>query len=333
MSVIYLLCIIASQMTVVLSNAGNIWTYRGSLGPDHWHIDYPHCGGTHQSPIDLQTRDAVVDPTHLSPIVFYGYDRVSNLNYTLENNGHTVQIGLNEKTMMISGGGLSDTYIAEQFHFHWGAVDERGSEHSLNGRYFPMEMHIVHYNKKYGNISSSVDKADGLAVLGFFFEVGRFNFHFQEIINNFGDIQYKDEKVQIHSIPMIDLMPARLANYYRYVGSLTTPPCYESVTWTIFNETIEIAEEQLVQFRTTIFENDKSDGGVSMDLSDDYRPVQCMFRRRLYASHPSLKYNAATQNVMVVGDGNSAASNEPHRISLFFMCSAWLWFLQLFFSL
>ncbi|KAH3823561.1 hypothetical protein DPMN_125368 [Dreissena polymorpha] len=142
-----------------------------------------------------------------------------------------------------------------------------------------------------------------------------------------------DTFVHIYPIPMIDLMPARLANYYRYVGSLTTPPCYESVTWTIFNETIEIAEEQLVQFRTTIFENDKSDGGVSMDLSDDYRPVQCMFRRRLYASHPSLKYNAATQNVMVVGDGNSAASNEPHRISLFFMCSAWLWFLQLFFSL
>ncbi|KAH3863281.1 hypothetical protein DPMN_026262 [Dreissena polymorpha] len=60
-----------------------------TAGPDHWHLDYPHCGGIRQSPIDLQTRNVVVDPTYLSPIEFSGYDRVSNLYYTLENNGHT----------------------------------------------------------------------------------------------------------------------------------------------------------------------------------------------------------------------------------------------------
>ena len=40
-------------------------------------------------------------------------------------------------------------------------------------------------------------------------------------------------------------MPAKLSKFYRYEGSLTTPPCYESVIWTLFNETIEIAEEQV----------------------------------------------------------------------------------------
>ncbi|KAH3884995.1 carbonic anhydrase 2-like [Dreissena polymorpha] len=328
MALLRQLCIIASQLTVVLSSAGNIWTYKGSLGPEHWHLDYPHCGGIRQSPIDLQTRDVIVDQTYLSPLYFSGYDRVSNLDYTLENNGHTVQVGLNDKTMMISGGGLGATFVAEQFHFHWGAVDERGSEHSLNGRHFPMEMHIVHYNKKYGNFSSSLNKTDGLAVLGFFFEIGRFNVHFEEIIEHFGDIQFKNQQVNIKSIPMIDLMPARLTNYYRYVGSLTTPPCYESVIWTIFNETIEIAEEQLEEFRTTIFENDRSEGGVSIDISDDYRPVQCMFRRRLYASHPSLKFDMATPRET----GNGGVSNQSSRL-LFFTCLIFLRLLLPIFSL
>lgn len=58
-------------------------------GPDHWHIDYPHCGGVRQSPIDIATADVVVDSAHLTPIVFSGYDQVSNTNFTLNNNGHT----------------------------------------------------------------------------------------------------------------------------------------------------------------------------------------------------------------------------------------------------
>ncbi|KAH3754256.1 carbonic anhydrase-like [Dreissena polymorpha] len=318
MTILYLLCIIASQLTVVFSSAGNVWTYKDSLGPDHWHLDYPHCGGIRQSPIDLQTRDVVVDQAYLSPIIFSGYDRAPKLFYTLENNGHTVQCGLNDKTMEISGGGLRDTYVAEQFHFHWGATDERGSEHSLNGKHFPMEMHIVHYNKRYENFSISVDKSDGLAVLGFFFEIGRFNKHVQEIIDHFVEIQYKNENITINSIPLNDLMPARLTNYFRYIGSLTTPPCYESVTWTIFNETIEIAEEQLVQFRTTIFENDKSDGGLPMDITDDYRPVQCMFRRRLYASHPSLKYNMEAGKTI-----NSGASYVLSRLVFTYFVCVW----------
>ncbi|WAR15736.1 CAH14-like protein [Mya arenaria] len=58
-------------------------------GPDNWHLGYPHCGGVKQSPIDVQTGDVVVDPNHLVPIVFSGYDNVANTNYTLGNNGHT----------------------------------------------------------------------------------------------------------------------------------------------------------------------------------------------------------------------------------------------------
>ncbi|XP_052819767.1 carbonic anhydrase 2-like [Mya arenaria] len=298
-------CILAAQISSVSGSAGNVWTYRGSEGPDNWHLDYPHCGGVKQSPIDVQTKDVVVDPNHLVPIVFSGYDNVANTNYTLGNNGHTVQVDLNDQSMMISEGGLEGTYVAAQFHFHWGADDTRGSEHAINGRHYPMEMHIVHYNRKYGNFTAALKPEDGLAVLGFFFEIGRYNKHFNEIISHFNDIKYRDQHVPIESIPLMELIPARLSNYFRYIGSLTTPPCYESVTWTLFNETIEIAEEQLEKFRTTIFENIEDEGGVSMDISDDFRPVQCLYRRRVHASHQSLRF---VKDLAALDDDPSAAN-------------------------
>ena len=53
------------------------------------------------------------------------------------------------------------------------------------------------------------------------------------------------ERISINAIPLKGLIPAKLTTYYRYEGSLTTPPCYESVTWSLFHENIEIAEEQV----------------------------------------------------------------------------------------
>ncbi|XP_053375939.1 carbonic anhydrase-like [Mercenaria mercenaria] len=314
--------LLAAFVSEVFSSAGNVWTYRGSLGPDHWHLDYPHCGGVKQSPISVVTNDVIIDTDRLTPIVLRGYETVSNVTYTLENNGHTVLVDLNDKHSEMSGGGLPGTFVAQQFHFHWGATDERGSEHDVNGIHFPMEMHLVHFNKKYGTISTAVDKEDGLAVLGFFFKIGRHNPYFEEIIDHFNQIKYKNSEVEIKSIPLVELMPEKLTKFYRYEGSLTTPPCYESVTWTLFNETIEIAEEQLQDFRTTLYENEENGSDLSYDISDDYRPVQCLFRRRVYASHPALKFSAESDERVEGVQGNAGRSSPQSLTTLLFTCIA-----------
>uniref|UniRef100_A0A3B3Z9V7 Alpha-carbonic anhydrase domain-containing protein n=1 Tax=Periophthalmus magnuspinnatus TaxID=409849 RepID=A0A3B3Z9V7_9GOBI len=84
-------------------------------------------------------------------------------------------------------------------------------------------MHVVHFNsEKYPNMSVAVDKSDGLAVLGVFIE-----------------------KVQVPGFNIRDLFPARLDEYYRYDGSLTTPPCYPSVLWTLFRSPVTISRSQV----------------------------------------------------------------------------------------
>ena len=69
--------------------------------------------------------------------------------------------------------GEGQSYQMLQLHFHWGADDSKGSEHTINGEEFPMEMHIVH--KKVGlTVEEALGTSDGLAVVGQMFQVALF---------------------------------------------------------------------------------------------------------------------------------------------------------------
>ena len=91
------------------------------------------------------------------------------------NNGHTIQIWPEHGYQhdggskgVLRGGPLKADYQFLQMHFHWGSSDEKGSEHTLNGKGFPMELHVVH--TKLG-VQDSLHTSNGLAVTGFFFQI------------------------------------------------------------------------------------------------------------------------------------------------------------------
>ncbi|KAF4528484.1 hypothetical protein B566_EDAN013031, partial [Ephemera danica] len=69
----------------------------------------------------------------------------------------------------LSGGPLQGGYTFLQMHFHWGADNTRGSEHTIDGKSFPLELHVVHYKTEYGTPTNALTKPDGLAVVGYLF--------------------------------------------------------------------------------------------------------------------------------------------------------------------
>ena len=92
----------------------------------------------------------------------------------------------------INGGPLKNSYTFSQFHFHWCKFkgsslyvsfdllsffladnDTYGSEDSINGKYFPMELHIVFYKSLYKSQENAKKHSDGLAVLAFFFIISQ----------------------------------------------------------------------------------------------------------------------------------------------------------------
>ena len=136
-------------------------------------------------------------------------------------------------------------------HAHWGDIEGVGSEHTLNGAPFDAELHIVHYNTKYGSPGEAFDKEDGLAVLGIFLKVGKEHQELQKVLGKLKDLdQVYDVAAIEESILVENLLPAN-KSYFTYPGSLTTPPLYESVTWIVFNQHIEISQEQVIAYTLT----------------------------------------------------------------------------------
>ncbi|NXS67222.1 CAH12 anhydrase, partial [Pandion haliaetus] len=213
--------------------------YTGPDGEKAWPKKYPFCGGVFQSPIDFH-KDILQYDSNLLPLEFIGYNVPSTDKFTLTNNGHSVKMYLSP-TMCIRN--LPFEYTASQLHLHWGNKNKsEGSEHTVSGKHFAAELHIVHYNsEKYPDITAAMDKADGLAVLAVLLEVGCRTIFFCSFRTCF---QSSNQMVQVPGFNIRELLPDRLDEYYRYEGSLTTPPCYPSVLWTVFRHPVKISQEQ-----------------------------------------------------------------------------------------
>ncbi|XP_056308360.1 carbonic anhydrase 12 isoform X2 [Danio aesculapii] len=264
-----------------LALTGRKWTYNGLDGEHDWPTNYPFCGGAFQSPIDFQTQLLRYDP-NLPPIQVQNYNLSTSEQLTLGNNGHSVQLSL-PSHMYISS--LPHRYSAAQLHFHWGSSNLlTGSEHTVNGKQFAGEMHVVHFNSdKYPNVSMAVDKHDGLAVLGVFIEIGESNPTFDRLLRFISGVKYRDQKIQVPAFNVRALLPDQLDQYYRYDGSLTTPPCYPSVLWTVFRKPVTISRKQFLALATALYASFAQESS-SMPLHENYRKSQLTDNRVVLVS-------------------------------------------------
>lgn len=220
------------------------WGYEGEGGPAAWGKlapDFRACSaGNQQTPIDL--RDGIKAETGM---LSYAYKRMP---VRILNNGHTIQVNCLAGSQVQVG---SQTYDLLQYHFH------HPSEHILAGQRFELELHLVNRNK-----------AGELAVVGVFIRAGAANPAIQSLWSVL-PARPGPEKWTSVSLNPDRLLPTN-STYYRYHGSLTTPPCSENVLWTVYREPIEASEAQIRQF-AQIFPNNA-------------RPVQPLNRRFLLSS-------------------------------------------------
>lgn len=189
------------------------------------HFTYDHqeewefVSGKMQSPINIVTSKLIdYEGTDLA----LSYDQVGT---SIEDNGHSIQVGL-RGTAEIN----DRTFTLSQVHFH------AESEHTIDGKHFPLEGHFVHQAQ------------DGrIAVIGVMFAAGEENKAFGQILDA-AKANAKGEKgITIDNLDIGQLLPAHLG-YYHYLGSLTTPPLTENVEWYILTEPVELSQKQLNEF-------------------------------------------------------------------------------------
>lgn len=266
------------------------WGYKGEFAPYNWvNVDTSpnvnQCGDKLQSPVDLDDRYAEYEPG-LTEITFSGYDQ-ELYNPYIVNNGHTVQVSATEDSnRYIEGARLPGRFQFAQFHLHWGANSSRGSEHTVRGFQYPLELHFVHFNAKYGSAAEAMKYQDGLAVIAVFFEVSpTANDDMSVLVDALKEVRLSDEKGFNLQRPVVlnRFLPRITRSYFRYLGSLTTPPCSQAVTFTVMTTTVPISEEQLQQFRLLRAGKDEN----SSTMVDNFRPTFPLNGRRVFKSFPS----------------------------------------------
>ncbi|XP_038903044.1 alpha carbonic anhydrase 1, chloroplastic [Benincasa hispida] len=214
------------------------FTYEGSHGPENWGSlspSYATCSnGKSQSPINIVKDNAVIGK-HLQTLV-RGYHVA---NATLINNGFNIGMHFGENS-----GGVAvidgKNYSLQQLHWH------SPSEHRLDGEQFAAELHLLH-------------RADdgSLAVVGILLQIGEADPLLADIHDKLVELANEscgsNEEAHI-AVGGLDIKHLRkkTRKYFRYIGSLTTPPCTENVIWSVLGKVRTISQQQIESLKAPL---------------------------------------------------------------------------------
>ncbi|CAH1441635.1 unnamed protein product [Lactuca virosa] len=240
----------------VYDESGFTYDMNSPNGPDHWgeiHPEWRLCKkGKLQSPIDL-THKRVHTTSKLGKL----NRDYKPANTTLINRGHDLML------RWVQGAGhihINRTkYQLNQLHWH------TPTEHTINGRRFNLELHLVHQSKN-----------RRIAVVGILYKIGRRDSFLSKLEPYLKALCSK--KGVEKRVGIIDPRKIKIGSkkYYRYIGSLTTPPCTENVIWTIAKKVRTVSRAQVRLIRKAVHD----------DAEANARPLQPLNNRLLKLYRP-----------------------------------------------
>ncbi|MFE8700006.1 carbonic anhydrase [Cytobacillus sp. FJAT-54145] len=247
---LFVIFVIAHSAKPYQTDAGeqnSKWSYSGKTGPEYWgNLDpsYRSCAkGLQQSPINID-KNEVIENSTLLDIQFHYF----STGFVAPDTKYTIELTPEMKQNYIKIG--EEKYLLKQIHFH------QPSEHQIDLKKFPLEIHFVHQNLN-GEI----------AVVGVFSDVGRLNPTMERVLNLIPST--KGEK-RIEQLNIDALLPEE-KTFYRYQGSFTIPPCTERVEWIIFKTPIEMSTQQFRSFSEKF-------------PQANARPLQPINKRKIYTT-------------------------------------------------
>ncbi|MQM03044.1 hypothetical protein Taro_035817 [Colocasia esculenta] len=253
-------CVMGVIASLLVACAGALdfvkFGYTGATGPQNWGSlspDYALCSkGKNQSPINIVKKNAVENKA-LNPLDRDYYPT----NATLIDNGFNVMLKFDDDVGELTLEGKK--YALKQMHWH------SPSEHTIDGERFPMELHLLH---------ASDDKS--LAVISILYQYGHadpFLYQLKEKLEELSKEACSGDTEAHISVDEVDTKALRrhTRKYFRYVGSLSTPPCTENVTWNILGKVREMSKDQADLLRSIL----------GTEYKNNSRPIQNLNNRKV----------------------------------------------------
>jgi len=233
-------------------------------------------------------------------------------NIQITNEGSTVKLlPYGDDTLpTVEGGPLNVTYEFVELHFHWGEDESNnGSEHQIDGKSDPLEVHLVHKNIHDEDIAEALTHENGLAVLGFKFDIVRDDIKINPAVDTLtkmarnhltqpGTFEKTEKLPDNQDVALINFLPLFLDEYFHYSGSLTTGSCSEAVNWMVFRHPLAIHKDNLRDFQSLM---DKQGNR----LVNNFRPCQPTNDRPLYYHGTEL----LEKGIISKGNGRTARSH------------------------
>ncbi|WJX84683.1 carbonic anhydrase [Trifolium repens] len=248
-----------STLTTSLEEPEYGYNEKSENGPKHWgdlKNEWAACKGDMQSPIDLSSHRVTLIPNTWKLKSSYKPQHA-----TVSNRGHDVAVTWEGDAGSIDINGSE--YFLQQSHWHW------PSEHTINGRRYDLELHMVH-------VSPQPDGTNKTAVVAILYKYGSPDPFLSELVKYIVEVPEEEEET---SIGVID--PSKIFKssklYYRYMGSLTAPPCTEGIIWTINKKIRTVSRGQVKLLKNSI---------LKYYAKRNARPVQILNQREIELYEP-----------------------------------------------
>ncbi|POM67952.1 Carbonic anhydrase [Phytophthora palmivora] len=251
-------CMLIKTFVTAQSSEEASWGYKQNdpemASPEHWAEHFPICGGTRQSPINIETTTGG-DLTARS-LSFSG----SCGNFTLTQSDESFKGAVVGSSCSVSANDASYTF--NQFHMH------SPSEHTINGQALDGEVHFVHSNSD----------GSALLVVGLFFQAGDFETDpwMVAVLDGMDAVTPENSQaLNLASYANLVNTKANADRVYNYPGSLTTPACNEIVDWWVVPTPVQLSSKDLGRLQTNLKKLHVTDSGKNA------RPVQALNGRTI----------------------------------------------------